>query len=174
MLPTPKGPGDHHVAKHTSRFVSRVLGRPGLHQWAGAQSNLHSRSWLFDRARAFDDAGIFPGRSEQRERVGLSVPGINNVRGRGHLAAINKQFAHKLTSNDKGLQAAARNQRRDSFAAPWLERSNASDCRNFFPAASFFKYASQKASEAELVYPRIAAACEERAEFKVSAVMKDM
>src|ERR1700719_1402394 len=108
MLPTPKGPGDHHVAKHTSRFVSSVLGRPGLHQWAGAQSNLHSRSWLFDRARAFNDAGIFPGRSEQRERVGLSVPGINNVRGRGHLAAINKQFAHKLTSSQAMIRDCRR------------------------------------------------------------------
>src|ERR1700732_4373059 len=66
------------------------------------------------------------------------------------------------------------NQRRDNFAAPWLERSSASDCRNVFAAGSSFKYASQKASEAELVYPRIAAACEERAEFTVSAGMKDM
>ena len=104
------------------------------------------------------------------------MPGINNIRRRGHLAAINKKFAHKVISmiTTSGLHTRKRNQRRDSFAAPWLERSSASDCRNFFAAASFFKYASQKASEAELVYPRIAAACEERAEFAVSAVMNDM
>src|ERR1700692_3880581 len=81
-----------------------------------------------------------------------------------------------LRSNDNGsgFDTRKRNQRRDSFAAPWLERSSVSDCRNFFAALSSFKYVSQNASEAELVYPRIAAACEERAEFAVSAVMKDM
>ena len=95
MFPATERPGDHHVAKHMSWFAVNVLGRPGLEEGAGAQSNFHSRPRLFYRASLFNDAGIFPGRSEPCKRVGLGVPGVNNIGGGGHLAAINEQFAHR-------------------------------------------------------------------------------
>ena len=95
MFPATKGPRDHHVAKHTSRFASSVLGCPGLDERADAKPNLHAGPWLFYGADAFNNAGIFPRRSEPRKRVGPGVPGVNVVRGGGHVAAINEQFAHK-------------------------------------------------------------------------------
>jgi hypothetical protein len=95
VFPTPKRPSDHDVAKHSPWFASGMLGRPGLEERTDAKSNLYSRAWLFYRASAFYDTGIFPGRSEPRKRVWLGVPGVNNIRGGGHLTAINEQFAHK-------------------------------------------------------------------------------
>ena len=95
MFPATKRPRNHHVAKHTSRFTSSVLGGPGLDERADAKSNLHSGPWLFYGASAFNDAGVFPRGSEARERVRPGVPGVNVVRGGGHVAAINEQFAHK-------------------------------------------------------------------------------
>ena len=95
VFPATKRASDHDVAKHSTPLASGVLGRPGLEERADVKSNLYSRAWLCYRAKAFYDAGVFPGRSEPRKRVWLSVPGVNNIRGRGHLAAINEQFAHK-------------------------------------------------------------------------------
>ena len=95
MFPATKGPGDHDVAKHTSRFASIVLSRPRLEERTRAKADLHSGAWLFYGAAAFNDAGIFPRRGEPRKRVRLGVKGVNNIRGGGHLTAINEQFAHK-------------------------------------------------------------------------------
>jgi hypothetical protein len=95
VFPAPKRPSDHGVAKHSLRLASGVLGRPGLQERTDAKSNLYSRAWLFDRARAFYDAGVFPWGSEPRKGVWLGVPGVNNLCGGGHLAATNEQFAHK-------------------------------------------------------------------------------
>src|ERR1700687_5902852 len=95
VFPVTKRPGDHDVAKHSPRFASGVLSRPGLEERTDAKSNLYSRAWLFYRASAFYDAGVFPRRCEPRERFWLGVPGVNSVRGHGHLAATNEQFAHK-------------------------------------------------------------------------------
>src|ERR1700693_447936 len=95
VFPATKRPSDHDVAIHSPRFASGVLGRPGLEERADTKSNLYSRAWLFYRASAFDNPGVFPRRSEPRKRVWLGVPGVNNIRGRGHLATINEQFAHK-------------------------------------------------------------------------------
>jgi hypothetical protein len=83
--------------------LSGVLGRPGLGERTDAKSNLYSRAWLFYRASAFYDTGIFPWRSEPRKRVWLGVPGVNNLCGGGHLAAINEQFAHKAMITVSGL-----------------------------------------------------------------------
>src|SRR5580700_8675031 len=95
MFPATKGPRDHHVAKHTSRFASSVLGCPGLDERADAKSNLHSGPWLFYGPSAFNDAGVFPRGSEPRECVGPGVPVVNVVRGSGQVAAVNEQFVHK-------------------------------------------------------------------------------
>jgi hypothetical protein len=90
VFPAAKRPGDHDITKHTPWFAISVLGRPGLQERPDAKSNLHSRPRLFYGASAFNDAGIFPRRSELRKRVRPGVPGVNNIRGGGHLTAINK------------------------------------------------------------------------------------
>src|ERR1700692_1662679 len=95
VFPATKRSSDHDVAKHSPRFASGVLGRPGLEERTDAKSNLYSRAWLFYPASVFDNAGVFPRRSKPRESVRPGVPGVNNIRGGGHLAAINEQFAHK-------------------------------------------------------------------------------
>src|ERR1700730_14729872 len=95
MFPSAKWPSYHDIAKHAPRFACSVLGRPRLEERAGAKSNLHSGPRLFYGASAFDDARIFPRRSEPRKRVRLGVPGVNSLRGGGDLTAIYEQLAHK-------------------------------------------------------------------------------
>src|SRR5271154_1191640 len=64
--------------------------------------------------------------------------------------------------------------RAEILAEPLLKLVSPPDCKYSLAFAAFFKYASQKASAAELVYPRISEASCSLAGTGVRAVMNDM
>ena len=101
-------------------------------------------------ASAFNDAGIFPG-SEPSERVGLGVPGVNSMAEAGICAVANGQFTLAMIT-EHGLR------RGDALSGVMVCGAVAGafqriGLRETFAAGSSFKYASQKANEAELIYP---------------------
>jgi len=94
VFPTAKRTHDHNVAEHTSGFASDMLGGPDLRDRADAYADFNTRAGMFDAACFFDDLGVFPGRSEARERVRQGVPAVNGFGGGGDAGAVDEKFRH--------------------------------------------------------------------------------
>ena len=85
---------EHDVAKHAARFAGGVFGGPDLRERAEADADFDAGAGLLDTARAFDDFGIFPGRSKAGQGIRKGVPVVDGFGGGGHFGAIDEGFAH--------------------------------------------------------------------------------
>src|SRR5271156_141742 len=156
MFPLFERSGNHDVAKHSSRLTGRVLRNPDLRDRPDAQFNFYTGTDVLDAAILLINRGGFPRRSELRQRVRLSVEPVHLLRGSRHAAAAHKHFAHVGRSParfpPRRREIAYRS---EMVAAPLLKLANPPECKYSLALPSCFRYASQKASDAELVYPKI-------------------